>query len=288
MTVTNCTLRSRSSAIRVGYAEGLIRNVTFSNIAIHESNRGINVNVRTDGVIENVLFDNITIQTQLSTGNWWGKAEPIHISAMPKKETGPGAIRNLRFSNIMAVGQNGILISGFKSDSKECILQNIEFDHIKLTVKNGPLVESYGGNFDFRGTDDPQTDVYKHDIPGLYARYVDGLKISNFELSWDSTLPSFFTNAIQCEDVSNLSIDGFEGSQAHAGANDPVLSLSHCQGVAIKNSVAGEGTQTFLAHSSVDGGLFVNNDLSKATAAFNPTKSSFVPFANLGPKRHKL
>jgi polygalacturonase len=280
MTVTNCTLRSRSSAIRVGYAEGHIRNVTFSNIAIHDSNRGINVNVRTDGVIENVLFENITIQTRLSTGNWWGKAEPIHISAMPKAGVSPGAIRNLRFSNIVAEGENGILISGFK----DCILRNLQFDGLRLKVQNGPLVKAYGGNFDFRGTDDPATDIYQHDIPALYARFVNGLKIRNFEVEWDEAVSSFFSHGIECEDVGNILIDGFEGKQAHTESGHSAINLSNCSEVTIRNSIATRGTQTFLAHSGIEGNnLFVNNNLIHAKAGLAPANASFTTFGNLEP-----
>jgi polygalacturonase len=279
MTVTNCTLRSRSAGIRVGFDQRLIRNVTFSNIAIHESNRGINVNVRSDGVIENMLFDNITIQTQLSTGNWWGKAEPIHISSISKPGSTPGSIRNLRFSNIIAEGENGILLFG----TRDSVLKDITFDNIRLKVKNGPLLEAYGGNFDFRDTGDPQTDIYKHDIPGFYAHSVDGLKIRNFELEWEDNLPAFFNYGIQCEDGQNIVIDGFEGRQAHLDSADSAISLSNCNGVTIRNCMAAEGTQTFLAHSSVEGKLFVNNDLSQARATFSPTKADFTLFGNLEP-----
>jgi polygalacturonase len=80
--VTNCTLQSRSSAIRVGgWDQNSMRNYAFSNIVIHDSNRGIGVFQRGAGSIENVTFTNVVVRTRLHTGDWWGNGEPIHVSA---------------------------------------------------------------------------------------------------------------------------------------------------------------------------------------------------------------
>ncbi len=88
------------------------------------------------------------IETRLHTGYWWGKGEPIHISALTKTgTTTPGVIRNLRFTNIYADSEAGILIYG----TKECIIRDIEFDGVKMQMKAGPMTESVGGNFDLRG-----------------------------------------------------------------------------------------------------------------------------------------
>jgi len=72
ITVTNCTLVSRSAAIRIGgFDQNPMRNFIFSNIVITNSNRGIGLFVRDQGSIENVIFSNILIETRLFTGDWW-------------------------------------------------------------------------------------------------------------------------------------------------------------------------------------------------------------------------
>ena len=82
ITVTNCTLVSRSAAIRIGgFDQNPMRNFTFSNIIITNSNRGIGLFVRDQGSIENVIFSNILIETRLFTGDWWGNGEPIQLSS---------------------------------------------------------------------------------------------------------------------------------------------------------------------------------------------------------------
>ena len=281
ITVTNCTLSSRDSGIRVGYDRGEIRNIVFSNIVIHNSTRGITVNVRAGGVIENLLFDNIVIQTQLHTGYWWGKGEAIHISALPKPGTAtPGVIRNLRFSHILADSEAGILIYG----SKESIIRDIQFDRVKLKVKAGPMTEYVGGNFDLRGDVTPELSIFKHDIPGLYCNYVDGLKLLNFELEWGDKLPKFFSHGIECENFHNLQVDGFVGRQAEVAGKNSAISLSNGSGVTIRNSVATEGTQTFLAHTGITGDVILaNNDLSRAKDVITPAKADVKQLGNIMP-----
>lgn len=282
VTVANCTLSSHDSAIRVGYDGGDIRNSVFSNLVIHNSTRGINVNVRGGGVIENLLFDNIVIQTRLHTGYWWGKGEPIHISALPRAgTTPPGVIRNLRFSNILADSEAGILIYG----TKESIIRDIQFDRVKLKVKAGPMTESVGGNFDLRGAVTPELSIFKHDIPGLYCGYVDGLKLRNFEVEWDGKLPEFFSHGIECENFQNLEVDGYVGRQAQAEGKNSAISLSNGSGVTIRNSVAAEGTQTFLAHTGITGGIIlVNNNLSRAKVVISPAKAELTQSGNIMPR----
>ena len=283
VTVTNCTISSHDSAIRIGYDGGDTRNSVFSNLVIHDSTRGINVNVRAGGVIENLLFQNIVIQTRLHTGYWWGKGEPIHISALPMAETKtPGVIRNLRFSNISAESEAGVLIYG----SRQSIIRDVEFDQVKLNIKAGPMTPYVGGNFDLRGDVPPELSIFKHDIPGVFARYFDGLKLSNFEVQWDGSLPEFFSHGIECENFQHLDVDDFVGRQAKAGGKSSAISLANGNGVIIRNSVAAEGTQTFLSHSGITGGItMIGNDLSRATAVIRPEKADVTQSGNIMPMR---
>ncbi len=123
ITVTNCTLQSRSTALRVGYTGGDIKNCAFSNIIIRESNRGLLVNVRDEASVENVLFSNIIIQTRLHTGHWWGHGEPIQVSALANAADIKklGHIKNVRFSNIIAESESGIVVWG----SKDSVIEDL-------------------------------------------------------------------------------------------------------------------------------------------------------------------
>ena len=129
----------------------------------------------------------------------------------------------------------------------------------------------------------PQLSVFKHDIPGLYCTYVEGLKIHGLQLVWDDKLPEFFSHGIECENFKNLEIDDFQGKQAPGQAKTSAISLMNGKGVLIRDSVAAEGTQNFLTQKGVTGGIMMDNDLSKARVPINPG-SGFTSSGNVMPK----
>jgi hypothetical protein len=75
-----------------------------------------------------------------------------------------------------------------------------------------------GGNFELRPTAIYEKQIFEHDIPGIYAQYVNTLAIRNFDLKWGDGLPNFFTHGIECLEVKNLLIDDFVGE---ANPNSP-------------------------------------------------------------------
>jgi len=110
------------------------------------------------------------------------------------------------------------------------------------------------------------------------------LKLSNFEVEWDGKLPEFFSQAIECENFRNMEVDGFVGRQAQTEGKNSAISLSNGSGVSIRDSVAAEGTQTFLAHTGITGGiLLLNNDLSRAKVVISPAKAELMQSGNIMP-----
>ena len=277
LTVTNCTLSSRSSGIRVGYIGGDIRNCTYQNLVIN-SNRGISLFVRGADSIENISFSNIIIRSQLVTGHWWGQAEPIHVSAIhwdPNADT-LGTITNVRFTNIVAESDSGIVVHG----SENSLIKDLLFENIRLTMKDSSLQPSYGGNFDLRAAKDASQALFAHDIPAMYCRFVDGLRIKALQVLWDKKLPDFFNYALQFEDLKNVSIEEFEGRQPHEKGS--TIDLKRVDDIAIKNSRAAEGTDIFLHHEEVTNAkLFANNDATAAETAIKPDNADFTMVGNL-------
>ena len=282
VTVANCTLQSRSAGVRVGYGRNPIRNCTFQNLTIRESNRGLGLFVRDEGSIENILFSNIVIRTRLHTGHWWGNAEPIHLSVIPqRKGSDIGRIRNIGFSNIVAESESGIVVYG----SKPGDISNVTFDNLTLHIKNSPLNPSYGGNFDLRPAYDTRFAIFKHDIPAVFSRYTDGLTIRRLELEWDDNLPEFFDHAILCEHFTGLVIDAFHGRPPHRGGTNAAIALQHGRDAIIRNCIAAEGTATFLSHEDITGNvLLANNDLAHAGKPVSPAADNFTSVGNLVSK----
>ena len=278
VSVTNCSLYSRSSAIRVENT----RYGKFSNLSVH-SNRGIGIYSR-GGITANLVFTDITVETQLYAGHWWGKAEPIFIAIGPAGEgSGPGTIKDVRFSNIVGEAEAGIILAGDATSS----IRNLYLDQIKLRIRapRKTVGEEAGGNFDFRWTAaSPATAIFKHDIAALYCRNVEGLNLRGFQLEWANEIPEYFSNAIECEDFKNLEIEAFAGRQASASSADPVIALRRGQGVSIRGCRAEEGSSTFVSLSDVEKqGFFANNDLRNSQRPFASKKVGFLMVDNLLP-----
>ena len=241
--VTNCVLSSRSACIRVGYGQHPIRNLIFSNIIMHSSNRGIGVFARDNSSIENVLFDNIIIQTRLHSGHWWGKGEAIHVSAVKDTELGKvGTINNVRFSNIIATSETGMLVYG----SEESIIENISFQNVQLTINNGKYTETYGGNFDLRPAASKDKALFKHDVPGFYAQHVKNLSLTGLKVTWSEGLPDFFTNGVEINHFDGLRIENFTGG--------PVFTRKGLSAIKLSNGIHAElklNTNTTLQKENV-------------------------------------
>jgi hypothetical protein len=284
--VSNCTITSRSSGIRIGWAERSIHKCTFQNMVIY-SNRGIGIFAKHDEVIEDLLFNNIIITTRLHTG-WWGSGEPVHISEIPlgtwygvkQNLKNHGVIRNVRFSNMNIYSESCILLYGFHENS----IQNIDFLNIRHYFKNSQYNATRGGNFELRPAFDNKYSVFKHDIPAFYAKNVSELTISRYDLDCDRDLPDFCTNAIYCEDFSNIKIDAFTGTKLNTNKDYAVIQLENGNYASVTNCKAKPGTEAFLGVKNVsNAGYFMNNDVREAKISISPSgkENSFKCLNNL-------
>ena len=137
VTVTGCTLSSRSSALVVGVdVSAPIRRVVFSACVIRHSHRGLSVSIGTGaaGVIEDVLFSDIVVQTQLYSPRWWGSGEPILVRAAAWHDS-VGTVRRVRFRNILARGESGVVVWA----ERPGLVADIVLDgvHLELTRTTG-------------------------------------------------------------------------------------------------------------------------------------------------------
>ena len=233
MSVTNCLLKSSSAGIRIGYGQHPIRRCVFSNIIIYDSHRGIGIFAHDSANIEDITFDNIIIETRLYNGHWWGHGEPIHLSCISRfAGHQAGQIKNISFNNINAAGEQGILIFGLK----ESRIENIQLNNIKLHIRKGKETLSYGGNFDLRPATPLSMQIFTHDIPGIYAQYINNLSVDGFELSWDKQLPEFFTDAIEIENFQDVTISNMSGSHSPDSKDKYDIRLSDGYGFRLFNS----------------------------------------------------
>jgi Glycosyl hydrolases family 28/Pectate lyase superfamily protein len=268
--VTNCSLVSRSAAIRLEST----RNSTFDNLSI-DSNRGIGIfhSANSGDSTASVLFSNISMRTRLIGGHWWGKAEPIYIAVSPCAPTEcKGGVHDVTFSNISAEAESGILIYGAEND----MVTGLTLDRIRLKIAapDPDLAAAVGGNFDLRWTArNLQEAIFKHETPALYCRWVEDFRVTGLELQWGEGLPEYFSDGVECEQFRNIAIDHFEGREAHGAA---ALSFSNGSDLSVTGSTAAPGTATFLKLNGVtDLRSFVNYDLSAAKQAVEPPQATF-------------
>ncbi|MCZ8514477.1 glycoside hydrolase family 28 protein [Paenibacillus filicis] len=269
ITVTNCTLVTHDSAVKIGTeTHGDIRNIVVSNCIIRNSNRGLGIWVRDGATVENILFSNIFIETRLFSDEtetsrslrWWGKSEPIFITAERRSgsDRAPGKIRNIRFDHITAEAEGGVYLEG----SEESVIENISIRGLKLSMRKKSGYP--GGVFD---TQPSARGVFPHHIPAVFCRYAANVKLDDVEVTWDGTPNEHWSNALYAEQVERLTVRGFRGAPARE--DEAAIELHTVRELSVEGCKAEAGTGVFLALQQVDPDeLFVSgNDFSRARTA---------------------
>jgi len=223
ITVTNCTMTSRSCAIKIG-SENMdtIRQVVFNNCIIKKSNRGVGIQNRDEGVVSDVIFSNMLIEGHLFSDVWWGKAEPIYVTAyrrasgnnkdanwrFPKGATEGrvGKVKNIYFSNIKCTSENGIYVSGETADK----IENIVFDEVDVFIHKTTNIA--GGVYDRRPAN--VEGFIKGKTSGFYLDKATGVTIRNSSVKWGANRANYFAHALESYSVSDLKITAFDGLAA--------------------------------------------------------------------------
>ena len=211
--IEGCTLISTSAAVKIG-TEGVddFRNIIVSNCIISRTNRGLSIQIRDGGSVENVSYSNIMIETRRFCPDWWGTAEPIVITTFNRDEnTKSGKIKNIRFFNITANGENGVLIHG----NEENTIENVTFENCNITLTKTSKWDC--GAYDLR----PCLDwgVEKLDNSAFYIRYAKDVTIMKTKTFWGN-LCGNYKYAIDAENVENLELVRFEGKAADKSLDD--------------------------------------------------------------------
>ena len=205
--ITNCTLQSTSSAVVVGVdAVADIRNVTVSNCVIRSSHRGLSVNLGQEGNFENILFSDCIVETRFFDTAWWGRGEPIYVSAVPWHDK-VGTIRNVRFRNILARSENGAYICGDAAG----LVSGVVLDNVRIELDRWSSWP--GGEYDRRPCAKGVT-IYQHPTSGFHIDTATDVTLRNCEVVW-ATRAENFGHAVEAIDVDGLVVEGLRGESAH-------------------------------------------------------------------------
>lgn len=223
ITVSNCTMTSRSCAIKIG-SENMdtIRQVVFNNCIIKNSNRGVGIQNRDEGVVHDVIFSNMIIEGHLFSDVWWGKAEPIYVTAyrrakidhkdanwrFPKGATEGrvGMVYNISFSNIKCISENGIYVSGESPDK----IANICFDEVDVQINKSTNIP--GGVYDRRPAN--VEGFVKGRTSAFYFDQAQNIRLRNCSVQWGSNRPEYFAHAAEAHSVDSFTVFNLEGGAA--------------------------------------------------------------------------
>jgi polygalacturonase len=225
MVVTNCTLVSTSSAIKIG-TESLddFRNILVTNCTIRASNRGISIQHRDRGNIRDVIFSNLTVETRLFQEGWWGSGEPIYLTSVPRQHGAElGKVSNVILSNIICHGENGVFVMGHRPEQ----LRDILFENVQVNMTK--TSKWPGGMYDVRpcppdilprdaqtvGQVTPWGAKCARPNAAFYLENAERVQLRNCRARWTGPMPDYYTYALEAHGLTDLRIDRFEGESAH-------------------------------------------------------------------------
>jgi hypothetical protein len=213
ITVTGCTLTSRSCAIKIG-SENMdtIRKVVFDNCIISNSNRGVGIQNRDEGIVDNVIFSNMIIEGHFFSDVWWGKAEPIYVTAYRRAKTSNkdaslrfpmgategrvGRVSNIFFTNIKCFSENGVFV-GAQSQGK---MDNIVFDNVDVFINK--TTNFPGGVYDRRPAE--VEGFVKGKTAGFYFDTAARITVRNCSVNWGEHKAVYYGDSLYQKDVRQL------------------------------------------------------------------------------------
>ncbi|WP_183558730.1 glycoside hydrolase family 28 protein [Mucilaginibacter sp. SP1R1] len=235
ITVSNCTMTSRSCAIKIG-SENMdrISYVLINNCIIKKSNRGIGIQNRDEGTVSDVIFSNIIIDSHLFSDTWWGKAEPIYVTSyrrakgnnkdagwrFPKGQTEgkAGAVTNIYFSNIKCTSENGIYVGAESADK----VSGIIFDQVDVFINKSTALP--GGVYDRRPSN--VEGLLKGRTSAFYLDKASHIIIRNSSVRWGDNRPDYFAHVLESHEVTDLKITNLEGQSAFPQQQEAIKAYS--------------------------------------------------------------
>lgn len=239
--VSGCVLRSTCNALKMGTeSNGGFQNIVLTGCAIHDTRlAGVALEIVDGGAMDRIVVSDLTMV---------GVGAPIFIRlghrARPFKEgmdkPGVGSMKNITISNIEASGANptGCAIAGLP----EARIENVTLSNIRLSFAGGGTVEQATRPIPEEPEKYPEYGMFGR-LPayGIYARHVDGLKLTNVQLQLAGPDQR---HALVLDDVQNAVVDGLEAAWSHGAV--ATLRLTDTRDVWIRGCRPAAGTDVFL------------------------------------------
>lgn len=215
VTVRDCRVASGCNGLNIGSeTAGDFTDIRVVNLVVDQAEKaGIGITTNDGGVVDGFTCEGVVMRRV---------AVPVFLHVTARLRTPesrpPGRIRNVLFSHVEATDcfgyAKGQAFTSTLSGLGGAELENIRFEHLRLTSKGG-------GSLEESEIDPPSTNEYqpralgKRPAYGFFARHVKGLLFRDVVLDFerDDLRP-----AILCRHVRGLRLDGVRARRAAGGA----------------------------------------------------------------------
>lgn len=207
ITIVNCTLRSTSCALKIGTETADdIEWVTVSNCIVYESNRAIGIFSRDGGNVRRISFQNIAFDCRLAPVAFWGKADPVFISARTRDPAVPaGEISDISFTGLSGRAEGAINVHS----ETPGLVRGISFSDVAMEQRES--TSPLQGLFDLRppvnrlnptgmGLDNAHAveadgsswgvESYPGGLPGVFTANVPDVRLSGVRIDRPRAFPS--------------------------------------------------------------------------------------------------
>lgn len=172
VTISNCIIRTRCNAFRIGVGTGTVRKAVISNCIIRDTRTGINIcsqySPGNSVQIEDVSFENLYIEAvrpiSIQT-NAWGK----RLGESSKE------IRNISFHHIRGSGKCSCTVAGHAPGN----MKNISLKDVELEYSDSERIS-------FNPEEDVCNGAYTSAPAAFYCLNVEGLTLKECTVRWKS------------------------------------------------------------------------------------------------------
>jgi hypothetical protein len=182
----------------------------------------MSIQLRDFGTVENVLFSDCIVETRYFEPSWWGRAEPIYVTAIHRaRGTKLGRVRNVRFRNILCRSENGVFIAG----SDDSPIEGLVLDGVRVEIdkwskwpggmqdRRPCMADDSSFSIDWRKDEG----LVEHPTPGVYMEHTDGTVLRNVDVVWGENTQDYWSHAIEAHNASGLQLENFTGVAGKPG-----------------------------------------------------------------------
>jgi polygalacturonase len=230
--VTNCILESIATAVKIGTeSPSDFRNILVSNCVIRNSTVGIGMYIKDGGTAERISFSNCTIETirqpELAGESLQNAIYPIFVDIEKRRPSSRiGKVRDLNFSDITIVSDNGVLIQGMTKGR----IENVSMQNITMRVDRAfdysQRKKHVGGHTE--QTEDRRRTIYAQKPSYVTLANIDGLTVDGLRVFIpDHVFARHPRSALSLHNVDQAEISNVRRQPAEA--NVPAVLMEDCR-----------------------------------------------------------